>query len=93
MKKLTFKISRREKIYLIAGGAALFIGVVVFPAFKGASAYRQEHLEGLQDEIALLEDLNALVADANSIQEENELLRDALKDADDLLFPTPPFST
>lgn len=87
MKIPTFKISRREKFYLIAGGAVLLMGVVVFPAFKGASSYRQEQLETLQDEIALLDDLNDMVAHTRAIQQENELLRDALKDADDLLFP------
>jgi hypothetical protein len=87
MKIPTFKISRREKGYLIAGGAALLVGVVIFPAVKAASTFRTEQLDGLQNEIALLEDLNGLMADARAIQQENELLRDALKDADELLFP------
>ncbi|VGO22183.1 GspMb/PilO family protein [Pontiella sulfatireligans] len=87
MKKLIFKISQREKIYLIAGGLALFIGLVAFPGLKAASAFRQEQLEALRDETALLEDLNALVDDARVIQQENEMLRDALKGADELLFP------
>jgi hypothetical protein len=87
MKIPTFRISRREKIYLIAGGAALLVGVVVYPALKTASAFREQQLETLQDEIALLEVLNGLVADARAIQQENEMLREALKDADDLLFP------
>jgi hypothetical protein len=87
MKKPTFKISRREKIYLIAGAAVLLAGLVVYPALKAASGFREEQLESLQDEIALLEDLNGLVADARAIQQENEMLRDALKGADELLFP------
>ncbi len=85
MKK--FKISQREKIYLIAGGIALLIGVVVFPAYKAAGAYRAEQLEQLEGEVALLESLNGLLADARAIQTENEMLRDALKGADELLFP------
>ncbi len=87
MKIPTFKISRREKVYLIAGGVALLVGLVVYPALKAASAFRQEQLETLHDEIALLEDLNGLVTDARTIQQENEMLRDALKEADELLFP------
>ncbi len=87
MKKPTFNISRREKIYLIAGGIALLVGVVIFPSLKAASAYRAEQLDALEDEIALLEDLNGLIADTRSIQQENEMLRDALKGADELLFP------
>jgi hypothetical protein len=87
MKKLKFKVSRREKAYLLAGAAALFVGVVLYPGLKAASAFRQEQLDALHDEIALLEDLNGLVADAHAIQQENEMLREALKGADDLLFP------
>jgi hypothetical protein len=87
MKKPTFKISHREKIYLVIGGVALLIGVVVYPALRAASAFREEQLETLQDEIALLEDLNAVVANARAIQQENEMLRDELKGADELLFP------
>lgn len=85
MKK--FKISQREKIYLIAGGIALLVGVVVFPAYKAASAYREEQLEQLEGEIALLESLNGLLTDASAIQSENEMLHEALKEADELLFP------
>jgi hypothetical protein len=85
MKK--FKISQREKFYLIAGGIALFVGVVLFPAYKAAGAYRTEQLEQLEGEVALLESLNGLIADARAIQTENEILNDALKNADELLFP------
>ena len=87
MKKPTFKISQREKSYLVVGGIVLFIGVVLFPAYKAAAAYREEQVEQLQAEIELLESLNGLVADARAIQTENEMLRDALKGADELLFP------
>ena len=85
MKK--FNISQREKMYLIVGGAVLFIGVVLFPAFKAAGTYRADQLEQLNGEIELLESLNGLIADAGAIQAENELLREALKGADELLFP------
>jgi hypothetical protein len=87
MKKPTFNISQREKLYLTAGGIVLLIGVVIYPAFKAAGAFRAEQLDALGNEIALLEDLNALVADAGAIQQENEMLREALKEADELLFP------
>ena len=85
MKK--FKISQREKVYLIAGGLALFVGVVLFPAYKAAGVYRTEQLEQLEGEIALLESLNGLIADAGAIQTENEMLNNSLKGADELLFP------
>jgi hypothetical protein len=72
---------------LVIGGIALLIGLVVFPALKKASAFREQQLESLEDEQALLADLTDLVAHAGAVQQENELLREALKGADDLLFP------
>ncbi|MCK4564557.1 MAG: hypothetical protein KAU94_07775 [Verrucomicrobia bacterium] len=86
MKKM-LKMSRRERLYLIAGGAVLLFGVVVYPATKAAAAYRLEQTEMLEDEVALLEDFNGMLNDAGAIQLENEQLRDALRDAGDLLFP------
>jgi len=86
MKKI-LKMSRRERLYLIAGGAVLLFGVVVYPAAKAAAAYRLEQTEILEDEVALLEDFNGMLNDADSIQLENEQLRDALREAGDLLFP------
>lgn len=87
MKKPTFKISQREKVYLVAGALVLFVGVVLFPAFKAAQTYRAEQVEQLEGELDLLESLNGLIADARVIQSENEMLREALKGADELLFP------
>ena len=87
MKKLMLKMSRRERLYLIAGGAILLFGVVVYPATKKAKAYRVEQTEMLEDEVALLEDFTGMLNDAEAIQRENEQLRDALRGADDLLFP------
>ncbi len=85
MKKL--KISRRERLYLFAGAAVLLFGVVIYPATKAAASYRQEQLEMLGDEVALLEDLTDLLKNAGAIQQENEKLHSALNAADDLLFP------
>ena len=87
MKKRMLKMSRRERLYLIAGGAILLFGVVVYPATKAAKAYRVEQTEMLEDEVALLEDFTGMLNDAGAIQRENEQLRDALRGADDLLFP------
>lgn len=87
MKKPNVKISRREKLYLIVGGTVLVFGAVLFPAYKAAAAYCADQLEQLRGEIELLESLNALAADAPAIQSENERVREALKGADELLFP------
>ena len=87
MKNLFLKMSRRERLYLMAGAMVLFVGVVVYPVVGKANAYREEQLEMLGDEMLLLEDLYGLVYDTPTIQEEHDLLRDALRSADDLLFP------
>lgn len=87
MKKMMLKMSRRERLYLIAGSAVLLIGGIVYPATKAASSYRLEQLELLEDEVALLEDFNGMLNDASTIQRENERLRDALRTVDALLFP------
>lgn len=85
--KTTFRISRRERLYLLAGGVVLLVGLVLFPSIKAATAFREAELEVLFDEQALLADLNALVADADAVEREHDLLREALKGAGDLLFP------
>jgi hypothetical protein len=87
MKNFLLKISRRERIYLMAGGAVLLFGMVVYPATKKAAAYRAGQLEMLEDEMALLQDLYALEFDSYDIEEEHETLLAALRTADDLLFP------
>ena len=87
MKKLMLKMSRRERLYLMAGGAILLFGVVVYPATKKAKSYRLEQTDLLENEVALLEDYTGTLNDADAIQHENELLRDALRGADNLLFP------
>ena len=48
MKKMTLKISRRERVYLIVGGIVLFFGIAVYPAMKAAKNFRQEQLDMLE---------------------------------------------
>lgn len=87
MMNLLQRMSRRERLYLIIGVAVLLFGVVVYPAKKKAVAFREVQREMLEDEILLLEDLYGLFYDAPAIEEENELLLQTLRKADDLLFP------
>lgn len=87
MKKMFLKLSRRERITLLIGLVVLLFGVVVYPAAKKASAYREEQVEAFESDKALLEGLFELYNEEPTIEEENELLRDALSEADDLLFP------
>jgi len=87
MKKMMLNMSRRERLYLIAGAAVLLIGVVVYPVTKATAAYRLEQTELLEDEVALLQDFNEMLNDADTIQQQNQQLRDALRTTDGLLFP------
>jgi hypothetical protein len=84
-KKMTLKIC--ERLALIACGAVLLLGVVVYPATKKANAYRSEQIDILDEEIAYLEDLQDLLNDSGQIKQENATLRSALKGTDGLLFP------
>ncbi len=87
MKKLFLRMSRRERLYLMAGATVLLFGVVVYPIAKKGAAYRETQQEMLGEEMALLEDLYGLLYDAPAIEEEHEALRVTLRQADDLLFP------
>ena len=87
MKKLMFKMSHRERLYVIAGGVILFFGVVVYPATKAAKAFRIEQTEMLENEVLLLGNYNDLLNREAAIERENEQLREALRGADELLFP------
>ncbi|QBG48575.1 hypothetical protein EGM51_14620 [Verrucomicrobia bacterium S94] len=87
MKNPLAKLSRRERLYVLAGSGVLLFGLVLYPAGKKAAAFREEQFEMLQDEAALLEELYLLELDAWAIEEEHEQLKSALSEADDLLFP------
>jgi len=87
MKKMILKMSRRERLALIACSAVLLFGVVVYPATKKAASFRRDQIDMLDEEIALLEDYHSLLGDAGQIKKENATLRDALKGTDGLLFP------
>lgn len=87
MKNPLAKVSRRERLYLMAGGAVLLFGLVVYPAARKAAAFRGEQVELLQDELLLLEELYGLEFDGVDIEAEHETLLAALHKADDLLFP------
>jgi hypothetical protein len=87
MKNIFSKMSRRERLYLLAGLAVVVFGVGVYPAFKKATAYREEQQEMLENDYALLDGLYGLFCDTPVIEEEYETLRAALRQSNDLLFP------
>ncbi|MDF7800325.1 GspMb/PilO family protein [Pontiellaceae bacterium B1224] len=87
MKNPLVKMSRRERLYVMAGGAVLLFGLVVYPVSKKATAFREEQFELLQDEVDLLEELYTFELDAWTIEEEHEKMVAALRKADDLFFP------
>jgi hypothetical protein len=87
MKKMILRMSRRERLYMIAGTAVLLFGVVVYPATKKAAAFQQEQMELLEEELVLRADYEGMIANEFAIEVEHELLRDALGETDGLLFP------
>ncbi len=87
MKKIFAKMSRRERLYLMAGLAVIVFGVVVYPASRKASAFRMEQQEMLENDHTLLEGLYGLFYDAPVVEEEYETLSAALRRSNDLLFP------
>ncbi|VGO15151.1 hypothetical protein PDESU_03733 [Pontiella desulfatans] len=87
MKKLFQRLSRKERLYVMAGAAVLFFGMVVYPGAKKASAYREEQRGLLEGEMQMLESLYGLYYDEGAITTEHQQLRGALREADDLLFP------
>jgi len=87
MEKIFAKMSRRERLYLMAGLAVIVFGVVVYPASRKATAYREEQQEMLENDHALLDGLYGLFCDAPVVEEEYETLRAALRRSNDLLFP------
>jgi hypothetical protein len=80
-------MSRRERLYVMAGGAVLLFGLVVYPVTKKVAAFREEQFELLQDELQLLENLYTFELDAWTIEEEHGKMVAALRKADDLIFP------
>ena len=87
MKNVFTKMSRRERLYLIVGGAVLLVGFVLYPAAKKAIEFRDNQTEMLQDETALLSGLIDLDFDGSTIEEEYEVLSKGIGQANDLLFP------
>jgi hypothetical protein len=86
MKNFLTRLSRRERLYVIAAAAALFSAVVLYPAFRASSAYRQEKIEELEAARALRATYQTMLRTAEQIRTENSDLKEALSRADGLLF-------
>jgi hypothetical protein len=86
MSNLFLKMSRRERLYVIACAVVLGIGVVVYPAHKATAAHRKGQMEQLREAQSLLSDYTHLLRSEEAVSEENEALIDALGNTDGLLF-------
>jgi hypothetical protein len=86
MNNFLTKLSRRERLYVIAAAAALFAAVVLYPAFRASSAYRQEKIEELEAARALRATYQTMLRTAEQIRTENGELKEAVGRTDGLLF-------
>jgi hypothetical protein len=86
MKNFLTRLSRRERLYVIAAAAALFSAVVLYPAFRASSAYRQEKIEELEAARALRATYQTMLRTAEQIRTENGELKEAVSRTDGLLF-------
>lgn len=86
MNKIISKLSRRERLVVLAAAVLLFAGGVVYPALRASNAYRAEKVEELEAARSLRERYRTMIRTADQIREENGALKEALSKADGLLF-------
>ncbi|MFA7370032.1 MAG: hypothetical protein WC334_10340, partial [Kiritimatiellales bacterium] len=86
MNNFLTKLSRRERLYVLLAAAALFAGVVLYPACRVSSAYRQEKLEELDAARSLRATYQTMIRGAEQIRAENSELKDTLSQTEGMLF-------
>ena len=62
------KLSRRNRIALLAGGLLLFILLVVMPGIEKAHAHRNEQLVLLEEDLALLQSYEDKIGDDRDVE-------------------------
>ncbi len=86
MNNFLTKLSRRERLYVLFAAVALFSGIVLYPALRASSAYRQEKLEELEAARALRTTYQTMIRTAEQIRTENSELKETLSQTEGLLF-------
>lgn len=86
MNKWLMSRSRRERFYLLSGGAILLFGLVVYPLIKWSAAHRAEQAESLGQTRELLVDYQSVIDSKDSIESANRQLAELMRSTDGLLF-------
>ncbi len=86
MNNFLNKLSRRERLYVLAAAAALFAGGILYPVLRASEKYRQGKLEELGAARSLRANYQTMILSADQIRAENSELKEVLSKADGLLF-------
>jgi hypothetical protein len=86
MNNFLTKLSRRERLVVLIAAVVLFFGGVLYPLFRTSETYRQGKLEELEAARSLRASYQNMIVNAEQIRTENSELKDALSQADGLLF-------
>lgn len=86
MNNFLNKLSRRERIYVLIAAVALFAAGALYPLFRASESYRQSKLEELEAARSLRAGYQVMISSVDQIRAENSALKDALSQADGLLF-------
>lgn len=86
MNNFFTKLSRRERLYVLIAAVVLFVAGVLYPAFRASENYRQGKLKALEEARSLCASYQSMILSAGQIRTENGDLKDALSQADGLLF-------
>lgn len=86
MNKWLKKLTRKERLYLLAGAVVLFFGGIVLPVCQKAAATRAEQLEEIESLQALANDYQEIIRQKSDLKHEHTELSNALEGLDYLMY-------
>lgn len=86
MNKWLNKLSRKERIYLLAGIVVLFFGGIVYPVCKKAGTVRTERLDEVESLQSLAAGLQQIIDQKDALQREHAELSAAREGLDYLMY-------
>lgn len=86
MHKWLNKLSRKERIYLLAGLIVLLFGCVIYPVMKTAASTRHERLEDIEALQQLVQDYQHVIEQSDELQQEHAELSSALEGLEFLMY-------